>query len=71
MKDGIILPDKVKEKIKDEGIIKALGNGEDLKDLGIKIGDKVIFVKYGGDEVKVDGVKYKIITPEDILAVIE
>ena len=70
-KSGIILPDTVEEKTKDEGIIKALGDGEDLKELGIKVGDKIIFVKYGGDEVEVEGIKYRIVTPEDILAVVE
>lgn len=69
-KSGIILPDTAKEK-KAEGEIIALGNGEKLSKLSLLIGQKIIFGKYAGDEVKADGKEYKILSHDDLLAVIE
>lgn len=59
-KGGIIIPDSAKEK-KSEGKILALGNGEEIKKLGIKVGDVVLFSKYEGEDVKVDGKDCKIL----------
>jgi len=59
-----------KEK-KAEGKVIAIGDGEKIQKLGLKKGDKVLFGKYAGEEVKVDEVEYKILSEEDVLAVIE
>lgn len=71
---GIIIPDTAKEKPQ-EGKVVAVGSGKMVNDklvpLEVKIGDKVMFSKYGGDEIKVDGKELKILTESDILAIIE
>lgn len=74
-KSGIVLPDTVKEKPQ-EGKIVAVGTGKTLENgqkvaLDVKVGDKIIFSKYAGTEVKVEGTEYLIISERDILAVIE
>ncbi|HML35707.1 MULTISPECIES: co-chaperone GroES [Sporomusa] len=74
-KSGIVLPDTVKEKPQ-EGKIVAVGSGKTLENgqkvaLEVKVGDKVIFSKYAGNELKVEGKEYLIISERDILAVIE
>ena len=66
---GIIIPDTAKEK-PTMGEVVAVGTDEELKEL-IKVGDKVLFGKYGGEEISFDGSDYKIIQRSDILAVIE
>jgi chaperonin GroES len=74
-KGGIIIPDTAKEK-PTEGIIVALGTGK-TDDSGKKVpfevkkGDRVLVTKYGGTEIKLDGKEYKILSSDDILAVIE
>lgn len=70
-KSGIVLPDTVDKEKKAEGNIAAIGTGEKVAKLGLSVGQKVIFGQYSGDEVKVDGKEYKILSGEDILAVIE
>jgi chaperonin GroES len=70
-KSGIILPDTVDKEKKAEGKVLAIGDGEKIVKLGLKVGDKVLFGKYAGEEVKVDEVEYKILSDEDVLAVIE
>ncbi len=72
---GIIIPDSHKEKPA-EGKVVAVGVGYRLKDgsvraLDVKKGDKVLFGKYAGTEVKVDGKEYLIMKEEDILGIIE
>ena len=72
---GIIIPDTAKEKPQ-EGKVIAVGNGKVLEDgkvhpLDVKKGDKVLFSKYGGTEVNVDGEEHLIIREDDILGVIE
>lgn len=69
-KSGIILPDTAQEK-KAEGSIVAIGAGEKIAKLGLATGQKVIFGKYAGDEVKVDDKEYKILNHDDLLAVVE
>lgn len=73
-KSGIILPDSAKEKPQ-EGEVMAVGTGKyidgKLQPLEVKVGNKVIYSKYGGDEIKVDGEEYKLISESDILAIIE
>ncbi len=74
-KGGIIIPDTAKEK-PSEGEVMAVGTGvrgEDGKvtPLDVKVGDRVLFSKYGGTEVKVDGEDRIILRESDILGVIE
>ena len=73
-KGGIIIPDSAKEK-PIEGVVIAVGNGKSLKDgklrtLDIKAGETVLFGKYAGTEVKLDGVEHVILREDDILAVV-
>ena len=72
-KGGIIIPDTAKEKPL-EGLVVAVGNGKSLKNgksipLDVKAGDKVLFGKYSGTEVKVDGEELVLLREEDVLAV--
>jgi chaperonin GroES len=75
VKGGIIIPDTAKEKPQ-EGKIIAVGTGK-VDDNGkkialtVKVGDKVLFSKYGGTEIKVDGESYLIMREDDILGVLE
>ncbi len=74
-KGGIIIPDTAKEKPA-EGKVVAVGSGRILEDgkvraLDVKKGDRVLFGKYSGTEVKVDGDELIIMREEDILGVIE
>ena len=70
-KSGIVLPDTVEKEKKEEGEIVAIGDGEKIKKLNLKNGDRVIFGKYAGDEVEIEDVEYKVLKEEDVLAVIE
>lgn len=69
---GVFLPDTAKEKPQ-EGIVRAVGTGR-VTDEGktiamtVKVGDRVIYSKYAGSEVKVDGTEYLIIPEKDVLA---
>jgi len=65
---GIIIPDSAKEKPR-MGKVVAVGTDEDLQEK-IKEGDNVLFAKYGGEEITVDGNEYKIIQRADILAIV-
>ncbi len=72
---GIIIPDSAKEKPA-EGEVVAVGKGKvndkgDRITLDIKVGDRVLFSKYGGTDVKLDGVDHLIMREDDILAVVE
>lgn len=74
-KGGIIIPDTAKEKPL-EGLIVAVGKGKVLEDgnvrpLDIKAGDRVLFTKYAGTEVKIEGEEHLILREDDILGVIE
>ena len=74
-KGGIILPDTAKEE-KSEGKVIAVGAGKVLgsgkvQPLEVKKGDKVIFGKYSGDEIVIDGKKHKILKESEVLAVYE
>ena len=74
-KGGIIIPDTAKEKPQ-EGKVIAAGNGK-VGDNGkkipldVKAGDKILFGKYSGSEVKIDDKEYLIMREEDILAILE
>ncbi len=74
-KGGIIIPDTAKEKPQ-EGKVISTGKGKLLEDgsirpLDIKVGDKVLFGKYGGTEINIEGDEYLILREEEILAIIE
>ena len=74
-KGGIILPDTAKEE-KTEGKVVAVGSGKVLESgkvqpLEVKKGDRVIFGKWGGDDISIDGKKHKILKEADIVAVYE
>ncbi|MGE0790220.1 MAG: co-chaperone GroES [Sandaracinaceae bacterium] len=74
-KGGIIIPDTAKEK-PIEGKVVAVGNGKILEDgsvrkLEVKKGDRILFGKYSGTEVKIDGEEHLILREDDILGVVE
>ncbi|PLX26477.1 co-chaperone GroES [Candidatus Parcubacteria bacterium] len=74
---GIVLPDTVDKEKKAEGEIVVLGNGEKLEKLGLSVGQKVLYKKWGGEDVQVGGEEYKILTCDtkhekgDLLAIVE
>ncbi|MFA5107860.1 MAG: co-chaperone GroES [Patescibacteria group bacterium] len=70
-KSGIVLPDTVEKEKKEQGEIISIGNGEKIAKLGLRVGDKVLFGKYSGEDVKVGEVEYKVLKEEDVLAVME
>ena len=67
---GLYIPDSAKEKPQ-QGVIIAVGNGKSDEPMELKVGDKVMYGKYAGTEVKVDGETRLIIREEDILAIVE
>jgi chaperonin GroES len=72
---GIIIPDTAAEK-PIQGKVTAVGKGKILEDgsvraLDVKVGDKILFGKYGGPEVKIDGEELLVMREEDVMAVIE
>ncbi|MEW5785479.1 MAG: co-chaperone GroES [Bacillota bacterium] len=72
---GIVLPDKAKEKPQ-EGEVMAVGPGKVLEngtrsEMEVKVGDKVIFSRYSGTEVKVKGDEYLLLRQEDVLALVQ
>jgi chaperonin GroES len=74
-KGGIIIPDTAKEKPQ-EGKVIAVGAGKILENgtkviLDVKVGDKILFGKYSGTEIKIEGEEYLMMREEDILGVIE
>ena len=74
-KGGIIIPDSAKEKPQ-QGIVAAAGNGKrlesgDVVPLDVKAGDRILFGKYAGNEVKIEDKEYLILREEEVLAVVE
>ena len=74
-KGGIIIPDAAKEKPA-EGEVIAVGNGKvddkgKLRPLAVKKGDRILFGKYRGNEIKIDGVDHLILREDDVLGVME
>jgi chaperonin GroES len=72
---GIIIPDTAKEKPQ-EGEVIAVGNGKVTDEgkkvaLDVKAGDRILFGKYSGNEVKIEGEEYVIFREEDVLAILE
>ncbi len=73
-KSGIVLPDTAKEKPQ-EGMVEAVGTGRILDNgtkipMELKVGDKILYAKYAGNEFKVDETEYLIISEKDVLAVV-
>ena len=74
-KGGIIIPDTAKEK-PSKGEIIAVGPGKVMetgkrKEMDVKMGDKIIYSKYGGNEIKVDDEEFIILTEDEVLAIVE
>ena len=72
---GIIIPDTAKEKPQ-EGEVIAVGNGKVLENgtklaMDVKAGDKVLFGKYSGTDIKIDDVEYTILREDEVLAIVE
>jgi len=72
---GIFIPDSAKEKPQ-KGEVVAVGQGKlndknERQPMDVKVGDKILYAKYAGTDVKVDGVEYKILSVSDALAIIE
>jgi chaperonin GroES len=75
VKGGIVIPDTAKEKPQ-EGQVVAVGSGKKEKDgkvipLDVKVGDRILFGKYSGTEIKIDNEDYLILREEEVLGVIE
>ena len=74
LKGGIVIPDTAKEKPQ-EGLVVAVGNGKILENgtkisLDVKEGDRVLFGKYSGTEIKVEGEEYLIVREDDVLGIL-
>jgi len=72
---GVFLPDTAKEKPQ-EGIVRAVGTGRVLESgtklpMDVKVDDRIIYSKYSGSEVKVDGKELLIISEKDVLAIVD
>lgn len=67
---GIIIPDSAKEKPL-KGTVKAVGNGTKDEEMVVKVGDEVLYGKYAGTEIEVDGEKFLMMKQSDILAIVE
>jgi len=75
-KTGILLPETVEQEKSEQGTVVAVGpgkkgRGDRVTPLEVKVGDLVLFTKYGPNEVKVDGKNYLIAEEKDILAILE
>jgi chaperonin GroES len=75
LRHGIIIPDSAKEK-PHEGEVIAVGNGKRLENgtlvnLDVKVGDRILFGKYSGSEIKLDGEEYMIFREDDVLGILD
>ena len=66
---GLIIPDNAKEKPQ-KGTVVAVGNGKKDEPLTVKVGDTVLYSKYGGTDLKLDGTDYLMMRESDILAIV-
>ena len=74
-RSGIVIPDSAKEKPQ-QGEVMAIGKGKRLDDgkivdLDVRVGDRVLFGKYSGSEIKLDGIEYIIMREEDVLGILD
>ena len=70
-KSGIILPETADKEKPEQGKVIAVGSGKKGKPMSVKVGDIVLFTKYGPNEIKIDEKEYLIAREEDILAILE
>lgn len=75
-KSGIIIPETVDKEKSEKGEVVVVGPGKLLENgsrapMSVAVGNKVMFKKYGPDEIKIDGVEYLIVDESDVLAIIE
>ncbi len=70
-KSGIVLPASAEKEQKEQGEVVAIGAGEKVKKLHLKLGQTVVFGKYSGEEIEIDKVQYKFLKDEDVLGVVE
>jgi chaperonin GroES len=73
--NGIVIPDSAKEKPR-EGEVMAVGKGKRLDDgrmaaLDVQVGDRILFGKYSGNDIKLDGIEYIIMREDDVLGVLD
>ena len=73
---GIVIPESASAEKPDQGVVEAVGNGKLLDDgnvrkLDVNVGDKVLFGKYAGQAVKVDGDELLVMKEEDVMGIIE
>ena len=74
-RNGIVIPDSAKEKPQ-EGEVMAIGKGKRLEDgkliaLDVQVGDRILFGKYSGNEIKLDGTEYIIMREDDVLGILD
>jgi chaperonin GroES len=74
-RSGIVIPDSAKEKPQ-QGEVMAVGKGKRLDDgkivdLDVRVGDRVLFGKYSGSEIKLEGIEYIIMREEDVLGILD
>ena len=72
---GIVIPDSAKE-MPQEGDVMAIGRGKRLDDgkmvaLDVRVGDRILFAKYSGNDIKLDGIEYIIMREDDVLGVLD
>jgi chaperonin GroES len=75
MRNGLYIPDSAKEKPQ-EGEVVAVGKGKRTEDgkllpLDVKVGDRILFGKYSGNDIKIDGTEYLIMREDEVLGVLE
>ncbi len=75
MQGGLYIPDSAKEKPQ-EGEVAAIGHGKRLEDgkvvpLEVKVGDRILFGKYSGSDIKIDGTEYMIMREDEILGILD
>src|SRR5947199_2268596 len=74
-RNGIVIPDSAKEKPQ-EGEVMAIGKGKRLDDgkmvaVDVQVGDRILFGKYSGNEIKLDGTEYIIMREDDVLGILD
>ncbi len=70
-KSGLVIPDTVEKDRPEEAEVIAVGEGSKIAKFNLKKGDKVLFKKFGAEDLKIDDEEYKILSEDDLLAVIK
>lgn len=68
---GIVLPDSADKEQKEQGQVVAIGTGVNIKKLKLKVGDTVLFGKYGGEDIEIDKEEYKFLKDDDVLGIVQ